>query len=83
MLSLLLKGWNFITTGIMPKVVEWAGIGAAILASVVFIRKTGADSVKLSQANETIKDIGVKNEIISNNSNVDAISELRDKWEQK
>lgn len=67
----------------MPKVVEWAGIGAAILASVVFIRKTGADSVKLSQANETIKDIGVKNEIISNNSNVDAISELRDKWEQK
>ena len=59
---------------------EALGIGAIIISFLALVRKSGADAVKVTQDQQTLKDIGVKNEIEQNNSNVDAVSELRDKW---
>lgn len=77
-MAILTKIWGFIS----GKAGEWIGIGAAVLASVAFIRKSGADSVKLSQDEQTLKDVGIKNEIEHSNSNINAANELRKSWEQ-
>lgn len=78
-LAILSKVWGFITS----KGGEWLGIGAAILASVAVVRKSGADSVRMKQDEQTLKDVGIKNEIdtkIDNMSDADAVNELHSKW---
>lgn len=57
--SLLLKIWTFITS----KAGEWLAIGGVIATTLALVRKSGADSVRSSEMKQTIKDLGIKNEI--------------------
>jgi len=61
--SLLLKIWSFITTGIMPKVLEYGGIAAGLIGAWAVIKKSGETAIELKEQANTLKEVEIRNEV--------------------
>lgn len=55
-------------------VAKFIGIAIAVLAGLAIVRKSGADAVTMKDQAQTLKDIGIKNEVetdVNNASDAD------------